>query len=73
MSAPLGVAWVSDFGWITHLDYVLVRDEFRRGGVATALVAACRERWPNLQGLGIGDAISEAGRGFAVNYTQQEG
>jgi hypothetical protein len=29
--------------------FVLVVDDFRRQGIATRLILACRERWPDLQ------------------------
>jgi len=64
-SYPLGIAWVSaplpsDYG-NANVDYVQVADHERRKGIATALIAACRERWP---GLWLTDAISEAGEGL---------
>ena len=64
VGAPLGLAWVSVYPIFTFLDFVLVRDDERRRGIATALVAACRARWPGLQGLDPGDAVSEAGEAF---------
>lgn len=64
VGAPLGLAWVSVYPTFTFLDFVLVRDDERRRGIATALVAACRVRWPELQGLDPEDAVSEAGEAF---------
>lgn len=64
VGAPLGLAWVSVYPTFTFLDFVLVRDDERRRGIATALVVACRARWPGLQGLDPGDAVSEAGEAF---------
>ncbi len=57
---PIGLAWVSDPAPLPPglrgrerarppwLDFVLVLEGYRRHGVATALVRACRERWPDL-------------------------
>lgn len=64
VGAPLGLAWVSVYPTFPFLDFVLVRDAERRRGIATALVAACRARWPGLQGLDPDDAVSEAGEAF---------
>ena len=64
VGAPLGLAWVSVYPTFTFLDFVLVRDSERRRGIASALVAACRGRWPGLQGLDPDDAVSEAGEAF---------
>lgn len=51
VGAPPGLAWVSVYPTFTFLDFVLVRDDERRRGIATALVAACQARWPGLHGL----------------------
>jgi GNAT superfamily N-acetyltransferase len=67
--APLGLAWVSDCtagGSFASLDYVLVRDDFRRQGIGTELVRACRERWPDLRM----DAVSECGEAF-LDYLER--
>lgn len=61
--APLGLAWVSDYtagGSFAYLDFVLVRDDFRRQGIGTELVRACLERWPGLWM----EAVSECGEAF---------
>ncbi len=57
-SRPLGLAWVTAGEGLAYLDYVLVVDDCRRRGIATALIAACRERWPDIR---LTDAISDAG------------
>lgn len=64
--APYGLAWVSASagdGGFAYLDFVLVRDDHRRQGVATDLVRACRERWPGLKM----DAVSDAGEAFLAS------
>jgi GNAT superfamily N-acetyltransferase len=60
LGVPLGVAWVlappaSPKGkkrpggaFKPYLKFVLVSDEYRREGIATRLIEACRERWPDL-------------------------
>ena len=58
---PLGVAWVTACDLCVYLDYVQVADHHRRRGIATALIAACGERWPNII---LTDPISEAGAGL---------
>lgn len=68
-AAPQGLAWVSAFPALTRLDFILVRDDQRRQGIGTALVAACRARWPGLRGLDEEDAVSDAGEAFARSLT----
>jgi GNAT superfamily N-acetyltransferase len=80
---PLGVAWVTydpppkrrkqnspalrPDGWVK---FVLVADDARRRGIATALVEAILERWPGVRLTG---PVSEAGghlyRKFAKPFT----
>ena len=60
LGVPLGVAWVlappaslkgkrrPGGAFKPYLKFVLVSDEYRREGIATRLVVACRERWPDL-------------------------
>jgi GNAT superfamily N-acetyltransferase len=67
---PIGLAWVSDPAPLppgsgcrerarpAWLDFILVLEGYRRHGVATALVRACRERWP---GLWLTPGITEDG------------
>lgn len=57
-AAPYGTAYVFVCGDFIVLEYLLVRDDCRRSGVATALVSACKERWP---GCGLTDAVSDSG------------
>ena len=61
VTRPYGVAWVSAYDGTViapYLDYLIVCDDCRRQGVAKALIAACRERWP---GIRLTDAISPEG------------
>ena len=62
---PQAVAWLSDYSdsplECVMLDFILVPDQYRRNGYATQLIAACEERWPNLE---LTEAISEAGEGL---------
>jgi len=63
---PQAIAWVSDYSDspgldCVMLDFILVPDQYRRCGYATALIAACEARWPNLE---LTEAISEAGEGL---------
>ena len=55
---PVAVAWISCYPHHTILYFILVPDHLRRQGYATALIKACRERWPELY---LTDAISESG------------
>jgi hypothetical protein len=47
---PTGVAWVTvgTSGARAIVEQILVDDERRREGIASALVAACQQRWPGL-------------------------
>lgn len=79
---PLGVATVADYpampnalDWLTPVLYmVLVNDLCRRQGVATKLVRACLERWPNLY---LTEAVTPGGealeRRFAQNKKDEHG
>jgi hypothetical protein len=59
---PVAIAWLTDFTdtplACMMMDFILVPDHFRRRGYATALIKACRTRWPNLE---LTEAISESG------------
>ena len=66
-SRPLGIAWVTAAEGLDYLDYVLVCDDCRRRGIATALIAACRERWP---GIRLTDSISEAGESLLASLDE---
>jgi GNAT superfamily N-acetyltransferase len=47
---PYATAYVSvTTAGSAHLDYVLVGDDWRKRGIARALIKACQERWPSLQ------------------------
>lgn len=68
MPFPLGVAYVTvppeqhrDITGGPFIDFILVADQWRREGIASALVEACRRRWPDLW---LTDAISESGAAF---------
>jgi len=74
---PLGICWISDQSvrrppdwrgdeFPPSIDYVLVADPYRRKGIATRLVQACQERWPDLD---IGEASSEAGQALLESLT----
>lgn len=74
-SRPYGVAWVTifdpppvdyrgDFVVNPVIDYILVCDDSRRKGVATALAQACRQRWPAIELTG---AISPEGEAFIAD------
>ena len=58
---PNGIAFVTAGEAFQCVDYILVCDECRRQGIATKLVKACEERWPNIM---LTDAISEMGESF---------
>lgn len=58
---PKGIAFVSGPDYRKILYFVFVADMYRRKGVATELVRACRARWPNIE---ITEAISDAGEAF---------
>lgn len=64
---PLAIAWITDWPAAgaadlgPSLDYILVPDHRRRRGHATALIAACRERF---RGLWLTDPITESGEGL---------
>lgn len=64
-SRPEGIAWVSDFGADVYLDYVLVCDDMRRQGIATALLEAINQRWP---GIIHTDPISPEGEGLCDKW-----
>jgi GNAT superfamily N-acetyltransferase len=58
--APWGVCWVGEYPATVGvvLWYVLVADPYRRRGIATALVAAARKRWP---GIHVTEGVTPAG------------
>lgn len=66
---PAGTCWVfvpapcPDHSRQLHpiVDMIYVVDHYRRRGIAERLIAACRERWPDLE---FTDAISEGGAGL---------
>ncbi len=59
---PAGTAYVSDFSdgalGFPWLDYIQVSPIHQRQGVATALIKACQERWPNIE---LSEAATEEG------------
>lgn len=64
-SRPYGIAYVSDFGADVYLDYVLVCDDMRRRGVATALLEAIEARWPDIIHT---DTISPEGAALCAKF-----
>src|SRR4051812_43057056 len=59
--APVGLLWIvfPPFeGGSPMVEYLRVFPEFQRRGIATALVDAAFERWPNLE---LGDGVSDEG------------
>lgn len=62
---PIGLAWVMvppPGGPLPPgVEFVIVLDQFRRLGVATALIEAIENQWPNVW---LTDAISDAGAGL---------
>jgi GNAT superfamily N-acetyltransferase len=47
---PTGLAWVTvdETGKQATVEHIIVNDERRRQGIATALVEACQKRWPGV-------------------------
>lgn len=73
MAFPLGIGFVTDPSEHNKavppfLDFVLVADQHRRKGVATAIVKACRCRWPK---IALSDAISECGAQLLKSLTSE--
>lgn len=77
----IGICWVCDpasakdpgvtRGWVDPcVDYLFVLDGWRRGGVATAIIDACRKRWPDLDP---GEGATEEGVAFLKAYTANRG
>ncbi len=77
MPFPLGIGFVTAYGCepdhgsdiSPYLDFVLVADQHRRNGVATAIVEACRQRWPNIKLM---DEISELGSHLLESLDTQQ-
>ena len=67
---PSGHSFLCRRRQLPCLEFILVADQERRRGIATALVAACRKRWPNIY---LTDAISEAGEGFLSSLETPKG
>lgn len=67
---PLGIAWLYVSDVFQAIEYILVRDDCRRRGHATAIVRACRERWPGVELTG---AISEAGEALIKSLGEGKG
>ena len=68
-SCPSGIAWCFVTPAFRCVEYVLVRDELRRTGVATRLIKACRQRWPTIKLTG---AISPAGEALLASLDLPE-
>ena len=58
---PLGTAYCVIGKHYKAICFLNVIDQHRRQGVATALVHACTEQWPDIL---LTEAISKAGRGL---------
>ena len=57
---PVGTAYVeSPPGGPPRMNFMLVADQWRSRGIASHLMAACLEKWPDLE---FSDPISQAGR-----------
>jgi hypothetical protein len=50
-----------------HVETIVVRDDSRRAGVATALIYACRQKWPDLDLI---DSKSDAGPALVSAYVR---
>ena len=66
-SCPSGTAYVVAAPVIQVVEFILVRDDRRRRGVATELLRACYRRWPN---IGLTDSVTEAGAAFLAALRQ---
>lgn len=67
---PLGLAWVTvppKEVMPPIVDMILVADQYRRCGVATELVKAIEQRWPDVL---LTEAISKSGEGFLKSMEQ---
>lgn len=72
MPTPLGTAYVAEpigEGFDPVLEYVSVREDYRRMGVGTALVQACLNSWGD--GLVITGSVSEAGEKLYEKFTNE--
>jgi len=71
---PLGTAYVLTIDdcvpWPAVMDYILVADHIRRQGIGTALLTACRTRWP---GIYLTDPISDAGAALLRRFQTETG
>ncbi len=78
-SCPVGLCWVVDTSIILPperkheayspiVDFLFVLDSYRRAGVATALIDACRQRWPDLELTG---TVSPEGEAFLKAYEER--
>ena len=66
---PIGTAYVeSPLSEPPRLNFMLVADQWRSRGIATQLVAACVEKWPDLR---FSEPISKMGE-KAVNRALKE-
>ena len=68
LAHPVGIAYVTVAPAIVSVDYILVADESRRHGVATALWRAIQARWPNAL---LTESISESGEKFLESLDKQ--
>jgi GNAT superfamily N-acetyltransferase len=57
---PVGTAYVeSPLAGAPRLNFILVADQWRTRGIASRLLAACVEKWPNLE---FSEPISDYGQ-----------
>jgi GNAT superfamily N-acetyltransferase len=74
----LGVCWMCDpesvkapgkcrVGYGPSVDYLFVLDGWRRNGIATGFINACRKRWP---GLKLGSGATDEGVAFLNAYSE---
>jgi GNAT superfamily N-acetyltransferase len=71
---PMGTAYVIhllDKPQYVHLAYMFVGDQWRRQGIGTKLIDACKERWPAMQFTSPMDGKGEGLLRTATDYFEQ--
>ncbi len=70
---PVGLAWVNvppaQANMAPYIAFVLVEDQERRRRIATKLIQACRDAWPNLW---LTDGVTVAGKALLASLDQGE-